>query len=213
MLVPLLFNLDTPSLGAVAIAHLGTLGAVLLYFRADLVRLVAGSLQAVQRRTFWQSADFRLATWIVVGTIPAVIIGYLFKDFFDELTARPVVVAALLSGTALILVVGERLLSGRKQLEDMNAADATWIGLLQALALFPGISRSGATIMAGLFRGMGPGASSPLQLLVGHSGYLGRRLAVTPGSDWQWRHHATTGLFDRAAGPRLRLVTSALSGY
>ena len=173
VLVPLLFNLDTPSLGAVAIAHLGTLGAVLLYFRADLAKIIRGSWQAVQRRTLWQSADFRLAAWITIGTIPAVIIGFLFKDFFDALTDQPRVVAALLLGTALILVVGERLLSGRKQLADMNATDAVWIGLLQALALFPGISRSGSTIMAGLFRGLNRELAARYSFLLGIPAILG----------------------------------------
>jgi undecaprenyl-diphosphatase len=167
VLVPLLFNLETPSLGAVAIAHLGTLGAVLLYFRADLAQLVAGSWQALRRQTYWRSPDFRLATWIVVGTIPAVVVGFLFKDFFDALTEQPRVVAALLMGTALILVVGERLFSGQKQLEEMNGADAIWIGLLQALALFPGISRSGSTIMAGLFRGLNRELAARYSFLLG----------------------------------------------
>ena len=167
VLVPLLFNLESPSLGAVAIAHLGTLFAVLLYFRADLRQLLLGSLQAVQKQTFMKSADFRLAVWIVIGTIPAVIVGYIFKDFFDGLSANPRVVAMFLLLTGAILLLGEYLLSGKKKIEDMGAVDAVWIGLLQALALFPGVSRSGSTIMAGLFRGLNRELATRYSFLLG----------------------------------------------
>ena len=167
VLVPLLFNLESPSLGAVAIAHLGTLIAVLLYFRTDLIQLITGSLQAVQKQTFLKNADFRLAVWIVIGTIPAVVVGYLFKDAFDGLSGHPRAVALILLGTAAILVIGELLLSGKKRLEEMNGVDAVWIGLLQALALFPGISRSGSTIMAGLFRGLNRELAARYSFLLG----------------------------------------------
>jgi len=98
--------------------------------------------------------ESRLAWYIVVGSIPAALAGVLLEAQFEMLFANARWAAAFLIGTAAILIIGERLLSGQKQLASMTWLDALVIGLFQAVALLPGISRSGSTIMAGLTCGL-----------------------------------------------------------
>lgn len=98
--------------------------------------------------------DSRLAWLILLGTLPAVVIGWLLEDFFEGMFARPVAAAAFLLVTAALLTVSERLGRRRRNLDELSWPDALLVGLAQALAIFPGISRSGATIAAGLARGL-----------------------------------------------------------
>jgi undecaprenyl-diphosphatase len=128
--------------------HLGTLVAVILYFRQDLKQLLTApfrrDIQAVQERRY-----LRL---LIIGSIPTAIIGLTLKDTVEELFHRPVIVAALLLATGLLLFVAERFRSsGRKRL---TLADSLITGLAQGVAVLPGVSRSGATIAALLLRGV-----------------------------------------------------------
>jgi len=154
LLLPALLKLPEPDLNTLAIAHGGTLLAVLIYFRQDIWAITLGVLEAIRTRRWMGSLEARLGWFILVGTIPAVVAGLTLKNFFDQVFGAPLTAAFLLMGTAAILFFSERKLSGHKPLAQMGWWDAIWIGLAQMVALFPGISRSGSTIAAGLVRGL-----------------------------------------------------------
>ncbi|MCP5095272.1 MAG: undecaprenyl-diphosphatase UppP [Chloroflexi bacterium] len=154
ILIPAIFNLSETTLAASVVAHLGTLLAVIIYFFHDLWAIFTAALSSLRDRAPMATTESRLAWYIVVGSIPAAILGLLLEDWFESLFQNARWAALFLIGTAVILIIGERLISGQKTLEQMNWLDAIIIGLFQALALLPGISRSGSTIMAGLIRGL-----------------------------------------------------------
>lgn len=154
VLLPAVFGLSQPTLGMSVIAHLGTLAAVIVYFYRDVRLLTTVALKSLKERQPMAYPESRLVWYIAAGSIPAALIGLLLRGWFEGLFANARWAAVFLIGTAVILVVGERLLSGKKQLANMTWGDALVIGLFQAVALLPGISRSGSTIMAGLARGL-----------------------------------------------------------
>ncbi|MCL4871463.1 MAG: UDP-diphosphatase [Anaerolineae bacterium] len=166
LLVPDLFNMTEPDLNLISIAHVGTLLAVLIYFRQDIWAIAAAIWQGVRERQLMGTTEARLGWFILAGSIPAAAIGIPFADKFDT-WVTPVAAAVALYFTALFMVLGEQWLSGRKTLSSMGWADALWIGVAQMVALMPGISRSGATITAGLWRGLDRGTAARYSFLLG----------------------------------------------
>ena len=160
VLVPWLLGWPAPGLLFDTVVHWGTLVALLAVFWQDLWQLARAwllSLRGQVRGTPVDETvktDARLAWWIIMGTIPAALIGWLFKDWFEKLFATPLAAAAFLSLTAAILAASERWGRRDKPLARMSLADALLIGLAQAAAIAPGISRSGATMGMGLARGL-----------------------------------------------------------
>ena len=149
VIVPAMLGWEEPPLGLTVMLHLGTLVALLIYFRLDLIGLLLGVLgkggdPAAARRT---------VRFLIVGTIPAVVAGLALGGFFEDAFQRPYESSIELVITGLLLVgmekYGER--ARRQPLDDGRAA---FIGGAQALAILPGISRSGATIGAGLLAGL-----------------------------------------------------------
>lgn len=167
LLVPSLFNLSEPNLNAIAIAHQGTLLAILVYFRVDLWSILKGVAHGLRNRRPMETVESRLGWYIAAGTIPAIIVGFFFADAIDGLLANPTTAAFMLIMTGLILILGERILTGTTAPEGMKWGDAIIIGLAQALALIPGISRSGVTITAGLGRGLSRPAAARYSFLLG----------------------------------------------
>jgi undecaprenyl-diphosphatase len=134
--------------------HLGTLVAVLGYFWRDLTRILLAVVDGVRRRRPLETPAARLGWFILAGSLPAAIVGFLLEDWFEQAFANPAAAATALLVTAVILFTAERLSRCPRALATMTWWDAIWIGCAQALAIFPGISRSGATISAGLARGL-----------------------------------------------------------
>jgi undecaprenyl-diphosphatase len=148
--------------------HLGTLVALLVYFWRDLWRLLLAWLASLRERRLGDDPDRRLAWLLLVTLLPAALIGALFEDFFDTLfRERLALVALLLVIGAAILWLAERRATGGRDLEELRLTDAVAIGAAQALALFPGISRSGITIAAGLFLGLDRAAAARFSFLMG----------------------------------------------
>lgn len=143
VLIPALLDRPGPDLATNAMLHLGTLGAVLVYYRADISGMA----------TFDRPAR-KLITLILIGTIPAVVLGFLFEDKIEEFVSEPTKVAFMLIVTGVILLATTQLRLGDRRTEDIGPLDGLLTGLAQSLALIPGISRSGMTISAGLARGM-----------------------------------------------------------
>lgn len=156
VLIPALLGRDGPDLATSAMLHLGTLAAVLVYFRNDLARMAR-----------FDRAGRRMITIIAIGTIPAVILGLAFESKLDELTDRPTVVAAMLILTGVILITTMLLRPGDKTTEDVTPTDSAIIGFAQSFALIPGISRSGMTISAGLVRGLARVEAARFAFLLG----------------------------------------------
>lgn len=135
--------------------QLGTIVAVVAYFRADLWRVAAGALASLRTRTL--TPDGKLALLIVVGTVPAVVVGVLFKRQLKETFFTLPAVAAVATAFALLLAAGEwwarRRTAPPRADADLGWWDAVWVGCWQACALMPGGSRSGTTLTGGLFAG------------------------------------------------------------
>lgn len=176
VLIPYLFQMPEPNLDMIAIVHEGTLLAVLIYFRRDIWQIVRSVFDGLRRRQPLATTDARLGWFIVVGCIPVGIVGVLFESFFEEAFGTPAVAAGLLLVTAVFLTLGERLLSGRKNLDSMTWTDAIVIGIFQMFALFPGVSRSGSTITAGLIRGLDRATAARYSFLLGIPAILGAGL-------------------------------------
>jgi undecaprenyl-diphosphatase len=155
LIVPWLFNwhflLEHPDLNKTfdVALHLGTFIAVVAYFWRDLGRLIAAWGRSIARRRL-DDPDARLAWMLVVSTIPAAFIGVLFEDFIVERLGRPWMIAVLMIVFALVMYVVDRLAKLDRDLEAMTWLDALLIGVAQAFALAPGVSRSGITMVTGL---------------------------------------------------------------
>ncbi len=135
------------------LVQLGTLVPLLVIFRADLARILLGVAKAVLRRGGSWNDDARLGLWVILGTVPAAVIGLAIKDRVEAAFAEPRVVFVFLMITGLMLIAGERMARRNRDLGQLSAVDAIIVGLAQAFAIFPGISRSGSTIAAGRARG------------------------------------------------------------
>jgi undecaprenyl-diphosphatase len=173
VLFPALFGLSEPNLMVVSIAHLGTLLAVFIYFWVDIRQIVTAVLVGLRDRQPMGTAEARLGWYIAVGTIPAVVGALLFEAQLEEMFASPRAAAGFLLGTAALLIVGEYMRSGWNSVERMSWLDAIVIGLFQLLALLPGISRSGSTIVGGLVRGLNRPWAARYSFLLGIPAILG----------------------------------------
>lgn len=174
VLVPWWLGWDPPPLAFDTVLHLGTLLAVLAYFWRDWWDLAQAVLDRLRGRG--DEAKWRLALAIVIGSIPAAVIGYLFEDFFEAMFGQPTLVAAMLLVTGAILTFAEAWKRGGLPLAAIRLSDATVIGLAQAAAIIPGISRSGATIAAGLLRGLDRPAAARYSFLLSAPIILGAGL-------------------------------------
>jgi undecaprenyl-diphosphatase len=152
ILLPWFLGWQDPGLTFDVALHLGTLVALLVYFRAEWIQLTASGLNLLRGRTKGPSA--RLVLFIILASIPGGIAGLLLEDYVEDTLRNPLVISATLIVLAIVLVIAERVGRRQSSIEDMSAADAFTIGCAQALALVPGVSRSGITITAALFRGM-----------------------------------------------------------
>jgi undecaprenyl-diphosphatase len=157
IVVPALLGWDDPFIDSLAFSvmlHIGTLFALLAYFREDWLRLVPAGLAAIRDRSLRQDADRKLAWLLVVATIPAVIAGVLLNDIIENAIREPRLVAMTLVIGAVILFLADRLGSKSRNMDSVTFPLSLGIGAAQALALIPGISRSGISISAGLFAGL-----------------------------------------------------------
>ena len=176
VLLPEIFGWGAADLTLIGIVHLGTLVAILIYFWRDLWQILTAVLAGIRSRELMGTTDARLGWLIVIGSVPAVAAGLLLQDFFEQVFATPQAAAFFLLVTAVLLVIGEKMLSGVKSVGQMDWKDAGIIGLFQSLALFPGLSRSGSTIVGGLLRGLDRPTATRFSFLLGIPAFLGAGL-------------------------------------
>ncbi|MCX6042777.1 MAG: undecaprenyl-diphosphate phosphatase, partial [Caldilinea sp.] len=178
VLVPWLLGWPAPSLLFDTLLHWGTLVAVLIVFWREFLSMGSAWVQSIARRSL-ADPDARTAWFIVVGTLPAVAAGLLFDDLLESFFLNPLAVGCFLLVTAVLLWLSEQLVlrsGGGRALTQMQWLDAAAIGVAQALALLPGVSRSGSTIAAGLARGIRRDQAARFSFLLGTPAILGAGL-------------------------------------
>lgn len=169
IVVPFLFGWTDPFITSLAFSvmlHIGTLAALLAYFRADWVRLIPAGLAAIRDRSFRGDPDRRLAWLLVAATIPAAIAGFLLNDLIETAFRDTGLVAVTLVVGAFILWLADRWGGRTKGVADVTFPIAVGIGAAQALALVPGISRSGISISAARFAGLDREAAARFSFLL-----------------------------------------------
>lgn len=153
-LVPWLFGWDKPSFAFDVLVQLGTLFAVIVYLWSDIRKICVAFFRGLITRKPFADVDARKGWLILLATVPAVLLGFTIKDFVEEAFGNPTEVLIELFGTGVLLLVAEAVSRRRAADRPIGVTAALWIGLGQALAILPGISRSGATIAAAVSLGV-----------------------------------------------------------
>ena len=186
ILVPWLFHwsiLSNESLNKTfdVALHVGTFVGALAYFWRDIAKYLGAWARSIRRRAV-STIDERLAWFLVIGTIPGALIGALFEDTIEEKLGQPWLIAVMLAGFGIVLYLVDRRARQGRGLDDLTLRDTLLIGLAQAVALQPGVSRSGVTITAARGVGLGREAAARFSFLlslpiIGGAGvYKGLRL-------------------------------------
>jgi undecaprenyl-diphosphatase len=176
IIIPWLFGWKDPGLAFDVALHMGTLIAVLVYCWQDWVRLIRGALNSLAQRNLTADPDGKLAWYIVLATIPGALAGALGESKLDEVfhgdTAAAAANGILIIGVVMIVLaallwVAERIASHRYDMSRLTLGQAFGIGVAQAFAIIPGVSRSGSTITAGLFMNLKREAAARFSFLLG----------------------------------------------
>ncbi len=174
--------------------HMGTFVGAAAYFWRDILKYLRAWMRSVRRRSV-ATVEERLAWFLVIGTIPGAVVGFVFEDFIEERLGQPWLIAVMLAVGGVVLYVVDRVARTTRQLHDLKLTDSVVIGLAQAAALQPGMSRSGVTITAGRALGLArePAARFSFLLslpIIGGAGlYKGFKLlsgaeSIPPGFGW-----------------------------
>jgi len=168
--VPVLLGWGDPGVAFTAVIQLGSIAAVLAYFRQDLLEVASGVARAF-RHGQWRDPSARLGVAIGIGTVPIVLAGLAMKHFVPDYEHSPLrsltSIAIVSIVMALLLAVAELIGSRRRQLQQVTSRDGLLVGLAQALALVPGVSRSGSTLTASLFDGWQRADAARFSFLLG----------------------------------------------
>jgi undecaprenyl-diphosphatase len=177
---------NDPGAAFTAVSQLGTEAAVLIYFFRDIVRLLVGWVRGLLHREERAEPEYRLAWLVIIGTLPISILGLLLKDQIETVARNLWLIATTMVVFGVVLGVAERLGRQKVDLERVSVSQGVTMGFAQALALIPGVSRSGGTISAGLFLGLTRPAAVRLSFLLAipavvASGLFELKDAFTPG--------------------------------
>jgi undecaprenyl-diphosphatase len=150
-IVPAFFGWDDPGAAFTAVVQIGTMAAVLLYFRRDLWRIAFAWVRSLRDPVARRTLDARLGWYIILGTIPISVLGLAFKDPIETEFRSLTLIGTTLIAFGLVMLLAEKVSRREREIDSLTVRDGLLIGCAQALALVPGVSRSGATISAGLF--------------------------------------------------------------
>jgi undecaprenyl-diphosphatase len=153
-IVPALFKWDDPGAAFTAVIQLGTVAAVVLYFWRELAHVAVAWLLGLFDKDGRSSLEYKMGWYLILATIPVGVFGLLFSHQIETGARNLWLISGALIVMALVLFMAERRGSRSRTEEDITTRDAVVVGAAQALALIPGVSRSGATITAGLFQGL-----------------------------------------------------------
>jgi undecaprenyl-diphosphatase len=223
IIVPWLFGWNDPVLTSLTFdvaLHIGTLIAVLAFFASDWVRLIKAWFLSIKERKIGSDPDRRLAWFVVIGTIPGAIAGVFFESKIDALFHQPgvpitatamLVMALIIAVLGAIMLVADRLARHVVDLRSLTFNKMLVIGFSQALAIFPGVSRSGSTISAGLALGLKREAAARFSFLLS--------APIIAGAGLKSLYDIYTGLKTSAISQNelilfpIGLVVAAVSGY
>jgi undecaprenyl-diphosphatase len=169
VIAPYLFNWHIPAQEAFifdVLVQLGTLLAVIVYFRKDLSIIISSVIRGLVKKQPFSDPSARLGWFLVLATIPAVIFGLLFRNLVEKAFSSPLAAGLFLLGTASLLVIAERVGKRTRQMESIAWLDALLIGLFQVISLLPGISRSASTISGGMVRDLDRPSSARFSFLM-----------------------------------------------
>lgn len=174
-----LFNVEAHNLVFEVLVHLGTLVAVIIYFREKLFFIVYSIIKSpfAGVRSPESKSYARLGWFLILGTVPAAVIGLLFENYVELAFASPRWSSAMLLVTALILILTKRV---KREDKNLNFGRTILIGFAQALAIMPGISRSGTTISAGMFSGMNKAEAAEFSFMLSIPAILGATVLQLP---------------------------------
>jgi undecaprenyl-diphosphatase len=165
-IVPAFLGWEDPGAAFTAVTQLGTMAAVLLYFREDLGRIARAWMRSLREPAARRETDARLGWYIVLGTIPIGVFGLVFRHQIENGARDLYLIATALIVMGLLLLAAERVSRRERDMNDLELRDGVAMGFAQALALVPGVSRSGATITAGLFLGLDRTAAARFSFLL-----------------------------------------------
>jgi undecaprenyl-diphosphatase len=161
-------RIDDPSVtGYTAVIQVGAIAAVVLFFWGDIRRIVVAWVRGLADSGQRDGFDYRMGWYVIVGSVPIGVVGFLAKGIISGPLRSLWWVAGALIGWSVVMVAAERLSRKTRPLTATTMRDAVVMGLVQCIALIPGVSRSGATISAGLFRGLDRVAATRIAFLLG----------------------------------------------
>ncbi len=166
ILVPWLIGWPEHSLTFDVALHGGTALAFIVYFWRDWISLIGAFFAGLASRDFYSDYQRRLSLYILVATIPGAVFGVILESTVENAIRTPLLVAVLLMAMGVVLYVADHVSSRKRTINQLNMGDALIIGFSQALALIPGVSRSGITITAGLLRGVNRADSARFSFLL-----------------------------------------------
>ena len=190
-IVPSLLGWADPGAAFSAVIQLGTLAAVLIYFAGDIARLTLAALRSLWDADVRRNAEARLAWAIAAGNIPIAVLGLGFRELIETEARSLYVVGVMLIAVALLLMLAERIAPHLQGMETLRFWQVQVIGLFQALALIPGASRSGSTILGGLLLGLRREDAARFSFLLGIPAILGSGLfqfkaMLDSGAEYNW---------------------------
>ncbi|MEI6446358.1 MAG: undecaprenyl-diphosphate phosphatase [Actinomycetes bacterium] len=205
-IVPALFGWGDPGAAFTAVIQLGTMAAVVIYFRADLWRIFTTWLRSLPNAELRSSHDAKMGWYILLGTLPVGIFGFIFKDQIETAARSLWVIGTVMILFSLVMASADQTAKRTRAVEDLDRKDAAIIGLWQALALIPGVSRSGATISAGLFRGLDEVAAARYSFLLSVP-------AVVASGLFELRKIGEAGVHPSFAMTAIAALFAFISGY
>lgn len=173
---------DASITGFTAVIQVGAVLAVLIYFRRDTVRLAAAWIKGLTRPSARRDPGYREAWLVIIGSAPIVVVGYLGRTLVTGPFRSLWVVAAALILWGAVMLYAERIARQDRSERDVTVTDAVVIGSAQALALIPGVSRSGATISVGLMRGLDRVSATRLSFFLGIPALVGAGVYELPSA-------------------------------
>jgi undecaprenyl-diphosphatase len=206
MQVPGLSDKNSATTAFIATIQLGTEAAVLIYFARDIARLVKAWFRGVFNSKLRDNADYKMAWLVIIASIPVGLAGYLLREFIQETVRTLWVVAFTMILFGAILYLADRYGRKQKEIADMTFNTALGFGLGQALAVIPGVSRSGASISFGLFAGFNRAAAARFSFLIGIPAVLASGLIEFKDSYQQLDAAALSGTI-------VATMTSFVVGY
>ena len=206
MQIPGLSDKNSATTAFIATIQLGTEAAVLMYFAKDIARLVKAWFRGLFNSKLRGNSDYKMAWLVIIASIPVGLAGYLLREFIQETVRTLWVVAFTMILFAAILYLADRYGRKQKQVSEMTYSTALGFGLGQALAVIPGVSRSGASISFGLFAGFNRAAAARFSFLIGIPAVLASGLIEFKDSYQQLDAAALSGTI-------VATITSFVVGY